>query len=107
MDKERLLVILGELRRRLIGIYGDRLLKMLLYGSHARGDARPDSDIDVMVILRGEVRPYQETLRTERDVASVCLEHDAVISMFFVGEKSFADAEEPLLVNVHREGVPV
>jgi predicted nucleotidyltransferase len=54
MDKEHLRVILGELRRRLTAIYGDRLAKMVLYGSQARGDAGPDSDIDVMVVLRGK-----------------------------------------------------
>jgi predicted nucleotidyltransferase len=107
MEKKRLGVILGELRRRLTVIYGDRLAKMVLYGSHARGDARPDSDIDVMVVLNGEVRPFQETLGTEDDVAAVCLEYDVVISMFFVSESDFSDAGEPLLVNANREGIPV
>src|SRR3712207_9411507 len=32
--------------------YGDRLERVVLYGSRARGDARPDSDYDVAVFLR-------------------------------------------------------
>ncbi len=31
---------------------GDELVSLILYGSHARGDARPDSDIDLFVVLR-------------------------------------------------------
>jgi predicted nucleotidyltransferase len=34
-------------------IYGARLERAVLYGSRARGEARPDSDYDVMVFLRG------------------------------------------------------
>jgi len=32
--------------------YGDDLLKVVLFGSRARGDARADSDVDVAVVLR-------------------------------------------------------
>jgi len=44
--------ILVELRQHFEGIYGDRMVNMLLFGSQARGDATVESDIDVMVVLR-------------------------------------------------------
>ena len=34
--------------------------KVLLYGSHARGDYRADSDIDLAVVLRGDAPPRSE-----------------------------------------------
>jgi predicted nucleotidyltransferase len=62
---KKLTAILAELRRRFEALYGARLVQMLLFGSQARGDAEPGSDIDVLVVLRGEVSPCEEIARTE------------------------------------------
>jgi uncharacterized protein len=35
------------------GLFGERLVALALFGSRARGDARPDSDIDLMLIAEG------------------------------------------------------
>jgi predicted nucleotidyltransferase len=40
--------------------FGDRLVSVVLFGSHARGEARPESDIDVLVIVRGLPRNRAE-----------------------------------------------
>jgi len=44
----RLLEVLTEQLRRLLG---SDLLLFMLYGSHARGEARPGSDVDLFVVL--------------------------------------------------------
>jgi predicted nucleotidyltransferase len=43
--------LLNEFRQALIQYYGDRLSKIILYGSQARNDATENSDIDVMIVL--------------------------------------------------------
>lgn len=43
---------LNRFRAALAEVYGDRLERAVLYGSRARGDARPDSDYDVAVFLK-------------------------------------------------------
>ena len=53
MTQEQLKAILLQLRQEFSRILGDRLEAMYLYGSQARGDARPDSDIDVLAVIRG------------------------------------------------------
>jgi predicted nucleotidyltransferase len=44
--------VLKRFRAAVDEIYGDRLARVVLFGSRARGDARPDSDYDVAVFLR-------------------------------------------------------
>jgi uncharacterized protein len=46
---------LGDLKRRLERHFGDRLAGVYLYGSRARGDHRPDSDVDIAVAFNGAV----------------------------------------------------
>ena len=45
----------------------------ILYGSEARGDARPDSDIDVLVLLEGD----QRDLHRESEVSGALYEVEA------------------------------
>ena len=54
--------VLDELKERLSAAYGERLHAVVLFGSEARGDARPDSDIDVLVVLETLTGDYGEEL---------------------------------------------
>ena len=44
--------IVQAVKAELQGLYGDRLAKVILYGSYARGDYHDDSDIDFLVVLK-------------------------------------------------------
>ncbi|NCO35037.1 MAG: hypothetical protein AUJ92_07595 [Armatimonadetes bacterium CG2_30_59_28] len=59
MEKE----VSRAIRSRLESAYGDRLRGIVLYGSESRGDAGPDSDIDLLVLLQGPIHLWQD-LRT-------------------------------------------
>jgi predicted nucleotidyltransferase len=99
--------VVAELRRRFERLYGPRLVSMVLYGSQARGDAEPGSDIDVLVVLEGEVEPCGEIHRSSDDVCDVSLTHDATVACVFVSREQYETEQSPLLMNVRREGVPV
>ncbi len=43
--------ILQRFRAAIDESYGDRIERVVLYGSRARGDARPDSDYDIALFL--------------------------------------------------------
>ncbi len=55
--------VLEEIRDRLHDLYGDRLRGVVLFGSRARGDHRPDSDYDVAVLLSGYDYTMPEVFR--------------------------------------------
>src|SRR5690349_7686119 len=47
--------VLRRFRAALDELYGDRIERVVLFGSRARGDAREDSDYDVAVFVRKPV----------------------------------------------------
>jgi len=53
--------LLGQIRKSLEDIFGNRLKGVILYGSEARDEAAPDSDIDLLVILEGPVNLWDDT----------------------------------------------
>jgi predicted nucleotidyltransferase len=99
------LKILAELRGKLEELYGPRLVRLVLFGSHARGDAEPGSDIDVLVVLRGDVNPGEEIRRTGGIITELSLANDVVISCLFMDEFRFKHRNGPLLRNIRREGI--
>ena len=103
----RLKTLLGKLRGQLGLLYGDRLLRLVLFGSQARADGDDESDVDVLVVLQGDVSACQEIVRTEEIVASLSLEHDTVISCAFVSSDEYETGGSPLMLNVRREGLAV
>jgi hypothetical protein len=48
----------GAVAADLRELYGSRLVTVLVFGSRARGDADPDSDLDLLVVLEGGVEPW-------------------------------------------------
>jgi predicted nucleotidyltransferase len=97
--------ILQEFRLGLEGIYGSRLAGLVLFGSQARGDAHPDSDIDVMVTLHGPVNPLREASRISRFRGDLCLRHNIVITCVYISADTPESADSPLLQNIRAEGV--
>ena len=105
MNDEKLTRVLLDLRAGLAQRLGDRLGAVYLYGSRARGDARPDSDIDVLVVLRGEF-DYFKTMDQISDLAwTLSLENDVVIAQVLVSEEKYSQNDTLFMINVHREAV--
>ena len=96
---------LAEAKARLVELYGDRLDRVVLYGSYARGDARPDSDVDVLVVLRGEYQAYAEIKRSGRPLYDISLRYDLALSAQPYGVEEVADTRRPFMRNVASDGV--
>lgn len=54
--------ILNRFKQLLLERFGDNIISLILYGSVARGTARNDSDIDLLIILKDAPANYYERL---------------------------------------------
>lgn len=98
--------VLKEFREQIEKLYGKRLKDIILYGSWARGDATKESDIDLIIILKGKVIPGAEIDRMIDIITDINLKYGELISVYPVSEHDYSTINSPLLINVRREGVP-
>lgn len=103
MASDQLDALLTDLRARLGAPYGDRLQSVLLYGSHARGEATDESDVDVLAVLSGEVRPAAEIFRTSELAYEVGVKYSELVSVIAMSEESFRTGASALARNVRSE----
>jgi predicted nucleotidyltransferase len=97
--------LLKTIRSALERAYGRRLRGVLLYGSEARGGARSDSDIDVLVLL-DRVADYGEEVRRCLDALyPLSLKLERSISPKPAYAQQYESLDCPLYRQVHREGV--
>jgi uncharacterized protein len=78
-----------------------------LFGSQARKEARADSDIDVLIVLRGAVDVSGERRRASEFLARLCLDYEVLITCLWTEEQAWKTRQSPLLLNVRREGIAV
>ena len=97
---------LRRVQTALQGVFGDRLRGVVLYGSEARGTARPDSDIDSLVLLAGPVDLATDLVAVHEVLYPIALELGRRISAKPVDAEQYESIECPLYNAVHREGLP-
>ena len=97
--------IIKEFRKRAEELYGGRLKNIILYGSYARGHATEDSDIDLAVVLEGDVSPGREIDRLIDIITEINLNYGTLLSVYPVSEKDYDSLNSPLLLNIRREGI--
>ena len=96
----------AEFKQAMQTLYGDRLLKVVLYGSYARGDFHAESDVDFLIVLRGSELSKMREMDAYYPVRSALSEKYAVnISITPVEEKRFIESDYLFFCNVRREGI--
>ena len=95
--------ILSRFRAALADAYGERIERVVLFGSRARGDARADSDYDVAVFLK-DYRGFGEEMRTMAEIETdILLDAGAVINALPLRAGAYLD-RTGLMAELRREG---
>ncbi len=98
--------ILKEFRKSIEKLYGKRLKNIILYGSYARKQPTVDSDIDLAIVLEGDVAACKEIDRMIDVITDINLSYGVLLSVYPVSEESYNSINSPLLLNLRREGIP-
>jgi predicted nucleotidyltransferase len=102
LDKYRKAV--DEFVERVLDKYSDRIDSIILFGSVARGEAKEESDIDILGIWKGD---EAEGWRAMTGLAfDVLLDEEEYISVKVLGLEDLK-AENPFIKNVMREGIKI
>ena len=109
-DKETLDIILHKLSEKAKEIFADKLVKIILYGSYARGDYEEWSDIDIMVLTDSDATVLKQQERQLWKYANkLSLDYDVVLSVVMNNRAHFDNWKNtlPFYRNVQTEGVLV
>jgi uncharacterized protein len=96
--------IMDELKVRLKEFYGEQLVKLVLFGSRARGDNDPDSDIDLLAVFRVTAAELDHLPYPTDIIMDILDRSEMLVSVIEIDEDRFLNRQGPLLRNVRREG---
>ncbi len=97
-----------ELCQRLQALLGENLREVRLYGSWARGDASPESDVDLVVLVRE--RHSGTWPQVQELAAALSLKYDLVLSINLLSQGEWEELQRlgTLYARcLQKEGIPL
>lgn len=89
---------------------GSNLERVILYGSRARGDEKPDSDLDVLIVLHQSSKDESDTIHRITYQLMWDREFHPLISLNIIDSEHYRllqDSGSSYLGNILREGKPL
>jgi hypothetical protein len=99
--------VAGRVKRDLRRLYRDRLRGVLMIGPWARGDAHPESELELLVVLDDVADRWEERRRMDRVMWRHSVRNDTVVLCAPVTEEELDDAGTPLLARAMAEAVAI
>ena len=110
LSKEVLDDIMGNVYIASKEILGDKLEKVVLYGSVARGDNDESSDIDILILANIPAeKAWGERMKISKLTGWIDLEYDVILSLLVRDSATFNKYANdlPFYANILKEGVVV
>jgi predicted nucleotidyltransferase len=110
IKNRRFLTILAEVKAELLKLFGDKLEQLILYGSCARNEQDPESDIDIMILVDVNEAALKEYRHRIVDIMTeLSLKYDTVISLM---RETYGRYNEyldvlPFYRNIYNEGIEI
>jgi len=101
-------MIVTELKDTLKGSLGDRVYRIVLFGSKARGDYDEESDIDLAIIVKGLTREMRNYIL--ETVADLEIKYLIPLSTLVISEEGFEKLkkrERRIALDIENEGILV
>jgi predicted nucleotidyltransferase len=102
MEKKQ---ILSEIKR--LVLLQEPSAEIILYGSHARGDFHPDSDMDLLILLQKDIISYADEKRISNPLYELELKTQQVISPFIKSRKTWYEKypNTAIFINIKEDGI--
>ncbi len=105
LNPEQQRALIADFKKTVSDYYGERLAKIILYGSYARGDFHEESDIDFLVVLRdGEISAFREIDAMNDPLFELNLKFKTMISFVPTTMENFRHSKMPLYFSIRQEG---
>lgn len=99
------IAIARRMRKGLNDIYRKRLRGVFLYGSRARGEQGPDSDVDILIVLDRVGRYGEELKRTSNLASDLSLDAGVIVSRAFASEVDWRTGAKPFLISARADAL--
>ena len=104
------LILLNEIKKEILKMFGDKLVQLILYGSYARSTQDPESDIDIMILVdesETQLRGYRGQIVDI--MTDLSLKYNTVISF---SRETYSRYHQyldvlPFFRNINQEGVEI
>ncbi len=106
-SREDVQPILDQIKAYLRQRFGDDIVSILLYGSYARGSAKPESDIDLLVLVRDSLNPAEVRQSLSDLLYDILLEHGELVSVIVLPRSLYEASNSLFLHHVRQEAVPI
>jgi predicted nucleotidyltransferase len=97
--------VLEKFRAAVAEHFGDRLERIVLFGSRARGDARGDSDYDVAIFVRDLGNPWHEFEPIAPVTVALLDEYDAEVNALLYPAGLWRHPSSPLMHEIRKDGL--